>query len=105
MVGRSIDEFYPARTTTPGEVVMSVDTLKPEGFDNDISFSLRKGEILGVAGLMGAGRTEIMRAIFGVDKHNGGTVTVNGSILNCKKPEDAIKAGIAFITENRKSEA
>ena len=45
-----------------------------------------------------------MRAIFGVDKHNGGTVTVNGSVLNCKKPEDAIKAGIAFITENRKSE-
>lgn len=104
MVGRSIDEFYPARTTTPGEVVMSVDNLKPEGFDNEISFSLRKGEILGVAGLMGAGRTEIMRAIFGVDKHNGGTVTVNGSVLNCKKPEDAIKAGIAFITENRKSE-
>ena len=104
MVGRSIDEFYPARTTTLGEVVMSVDNLKPEGFDNDISFSLRKGEILGVAGLMGAGRTEIMRAIFGVDKHNGGTVTVNGSVLNCKKPEDAIKAGIAFITENRKSE-
>ena len=104
MVGRSIDEFYPARTTTPGEVVMSVDNLKPEGFNNEISFSLRKGEILGVAGLMGAGRTEIMRAIFGVDKHNGGTVTVNGSVLNCKKPEDAIKAGIAFITENRKSE-
>ncbi|EGL77483.1 ribose transport, ATP-binding protein RbsA [Veillonella parvula ACS-068-V-Sch12] len=104
MVGRSIDEFYPARTTTPGEVVMSVDNLKPEGFGNEISFSLRKGEILGVAGLMGAGRTEIMRAIFGVDKHKGGTVTVNGSILNCKKPEDSIKAGIAFITENRKSE-
>ena len=104
MVGRSIDEFYPARTTTPGEVIMSVDKLKPEGFDSDISFSLRKGEILGVAGLMGAGRTEIMRAIFGVDKHNGGTITVNGSVLNCKKPEDAIKAGIAFITENRKSE-
>ncbi|MDU3824363.1 MAG: sugar ABC transporter ATP-binding protein [Veillonella sp.] len=104
MVGRSIDEFYPARTTTPGEVVMSVDNLQPEGFDNEISFSLRKGEILGVAGLMGAGRTEIMRAIFGVDKHNGGTVTVNGSVLNCKKPEDSIKAGIAFITENRKSE-
>ena len=53
---------------------------------------------------MGAGRTEVMRAIFGVDKHNGGTVTVNGSVLNCNKPENAIKAGIAFITENRKSE-
>lgn len=104
MVGRSIDEFYPERTTTPGDVVLSVQNLQPKGFKHDISFDLRKGEILGVAGLMGAGRTEIMRAIFGVDNHNGGTITVNGKQLNCKKPEDAIKAGIAFITENRKSE-
>lgn len=104
MVGRSIDEFYPERTTTPGDVVLSVQDLRPKGFKHPISFDLRKGEILGVAGLMGAGRTEIMRAIFGVDNHNGGTITVNGKQLNCKKPEDAIKAGIAFITENRKSE-
>lgn len=104
MVGRSIDEFYPERTTIPGDVVLSVDKLQPKGFKHSISFDLKKGEILGVAGLMGAGRTEIMRAIFGVDNNNGGTITVNGQQLKCKKPEDAIKAGIAFITENRKSE-
>ena len=94
MVGRSIDEFYPARTTTPGDVVMSVDNLKPEGFDNDISFSLRKGEILGVAGLMGAGRTEIMRAIFGVDKHNGGTITVNAPFSTVKNQKMPSKLGL-----------
>ena len=105
MVGRSIDEFYPARTTTPGEVVMSVDNLKPEGFDNEISFSLRKGEILGVAGLMGAGRTEIMRAIFGVDKHNGGTVTVNGSVLNCKNQKMPSKLALLSSQKTERAKA
>lgn len=104
MVGRSIDEFYPDRTTTPGDVVLTVNHLKPKEFKHDISFDLRKGEILGVAGLMGAGRTEIMRAIFGIDSHDGGEITLNGQPLHFKKPEDAIKAGIAFITEDRKGE-
>lgn len=104
MVGRSIDDFYPARTTTPGESVLEVDNLLPDGNFSPISFNLRKGEILGVAGLMGAGRTEIMRAIFGVDKHHGGTIKLNGQTVSLHKPEDAIKAGIAFITEDRKSE-
>lgn len=104
MVGRSIDDFYPARTTTPGESVLEVDNLLPEGNFSPISFNLRKGEILGVAGLMGAGRTEIMRAIFGVDKHHAGTIKLNGQTVSLHKPEDAIKAGIAFITEDRKSE-
>lgn len=104
MVGRSIDEFYPDRTTTPGDVVLTVKDLKPKHFDHTISFDLRKGEILGVAGLMGAGRTEIMRAIFGVDAHDGGEVTFQGERLHLKSPEDAIKAGIAFITEDRKGE-
>lgn len=104
MVGRSIDEFYPDRTTEPGEVVLTVKDLKPKNFGHTISFDLRKGEILGVAGLMGAGRTEIMRAIFGVDGHDGGEITLEGKELHFKKPEDAIKAGIAFITEDRKGE-
>lgn len=104
MVGRSIDEFYPERTTIPGDTVLSVENLSPIGHFDPISFSLRKGEILGVSGLMGAGRTEIMRAIFGVDAHNGGTITLQGKELHLKKPEDAIKAGIAFITEDRKAE-
>ena len=104
MVGRSIDEFYPDRTTAPGDVVLTVNGLKPKDFNSTISFDLRKGEILGVAGLMGAGRTEIMRAIFGIDKHDGGEIILNGKHLHFKKPEDAIKAGIAFITEDRKGE-
>lgn len=104
MVGRSIDDFYPDRTTTPGESVLEIDNLLPEGNFQPISFNLRKGEILGVAGLMGAGRTEIMRAVFGVDKHHGGTIKLNGKEIALHKPEDAIKAGIAFITEDRKSE-
>lgn len=104
MVGRSIDEFYPERTTIPGDTVLSVENLSPIGHFKPISFDLHKGEILGVSGLMGAGRTEIMRAIFGVDAHNGGTITLHGKELHLKKPEDAIKAGIAFITEDRKAE-
>ena len=83
MVGRSITEYYPGRTNEPGEIVLEVKNFCQEGLFNNISFKLRKGEILGVAGLMGAGRTEIMRALFGVD---------------------SCKAGIGFITENRKSE-
>lgn len=104
MVGRSIDEFYPDRANEPGETILTVKDLKPKNFGHTISFDLRKGEILGVAGLMGAGRTEIMRAIFGVDGHNGGQITLEGKPLHFKKPEDAIKAGIAFITEDRKGE-
>ncbi len=104
MVGRSIDEFYPDRTTTPGDVVLEVKDLHPEGNFAPISFSLRRGEILGVSGLMGAGRTEIMRAIFGVDSCQDGQVLLNGSVIKIKKPEDAIAAGIGFITEDRKGE-
>lgn len=104
MVGRSIDEFYPPRSTEPGEVVLEINNLQPEGRFDPISFTLRKGEILGVAGLMGAGRTEIMRTIFGIDRKQQGTLTLNGKTLSVKKPEDAINAGIGFITEDRKEE-
>ena len=104
MVGRSITEFYPPRGNKPGEVVLEVKNFHQPGLFKDISFNLRKGEILGVAGLMGAGRTEIMRAIFGVDGCQSGEVTLKGQAVTINKPEDAIKAGIGFVTENRKSE-
>ena len=104
MVGRSITEYYPGRTNEPGEIVLEVKNFCQEGLFNNISFKLRKGEILGVAGLMGAGRTEIMRALFGVDSCKHGEVYLHGKKVCIKKPEDAIKAGIGFITENRKSE-
>lgn len=104
MVGRSIKEFYPERRNKPAEVIMEVKDFNQLGVFKNINFNLRKGEILGIAGLMGSGRTEIMRAIFGVDKCQSGDVFLKNTKLKIDKPEDAIKAGIAFITENRKTE-
>lgn len=104
MVGRSITEFYPDRRNKPGEVLLEVKNFEQSGVFHDINFNLRKGEILGFAGLMGSGRTEIMRAVFGVDPHAGGELVFKGEPLKITKPEDAIKAGLGFVTENRKTE-
>ena len=104
MVGRSITEFYPDRRNKPGEVLLEVNHFEQPGVFHDINFNLRKGEILGFAGLMGSGRTEIMRAVFGVDPHAGGELVFKGEPLKITKPEDAIKAGLGFVTENRKTE-
>lgn len=104
MVGREISEYYPLRTVTPGEEVFRVEHLTQPGVFKDVSFSVRKGEIFGVAGLMGAGRTEIMRAVFGVDPHKSGKIYLNGKEIKIKNPLDAIKEGFGFITENRKTE-
>lgn len=104
MVGRSITEFYPDRRNKPGEVLLEVKHFEQPGVFHDINFNLRKGEILGFAGLMGSGRTEIMRAVFGVDPHAGGELVYKGEPLKITKPEDAIKAGLGFVTENRKTE-
>lgn len=104
MVGRSITEFYPDRPNKPGDVLLEVKGFSQPGVFKDVSFNLRKGEILGFAGLMGSGRTEIMRAIFGVDEHAAGELLFKGKPLVITKPEDAIKAGMAFVTENRKTE-
>lgn len=104
MVGRSITEFYPDRVNVPGEVILEVKNFEQPSLFHNINFNLRKGEILGVAGLMGSGRTEIMRAIFGVDDCQSGELFLKGKPLVIKKPEDAIKAGIGFVTENRKTE-
>lgn len=104
MVGREISEYYPIRTVTPGEEVFRVEHLTQPGVFQDVSFSVKKGEIFGVAGLMGAGRTEIMRALFGVDPHKEGKVYLHGKEINIKNPLDAIREGFGFITENRKTE-
>lgn len=104
MVGRVMSEYYPARTNVPGEEIFRVEGFTQPGVFRDISFNLRKGEILGVAGLMGAGRTEIMRAIFGVDPHESGKLYFEGKEIHIKNPRDAIRHGFGFITENRKTE-
>lgn len=104
MVGRSITEFYPDRLNKPGDVILEVKNFEQPGLFHGVNFNLRKGEILGFAGLMGSGRTEIMRAIFGVDPHTEGELIFKGKQLKITKPEDAINAGMAFVTENRKTE-
>jgi inositol transport system ATP-binding protein len=106
MVGREISNIFPKETVPIGEVVLRVEglTQKPEhgGRFRNISFDLRSGEILGFAGLVGAGRSEVMRAIFGLDPFTSGKVLVEGEELKIRNTADAIKNGIAMISEDRK---
>ncbi|WP_106769013.1 sugar ABC transporter ATP-binding protein [Paenibacillus faecalis] len=104
MVGRELTERYPARHPKVGEVVLEVKNISGKDRFKDVSFSVRAGEIVGVSGLMGAGRTEMMRAIFGLDPLDGGEIWIRGRKVSIKKPDDALKHGIGFITEDRKSE-
>jgi inositol transport system ATP-binding protein len=102
MVGRELTHLFPKEEVEIGDVVMSVRGLTRRGVIEDISFDLRKGEILGLAGLMGAGRTEVLEAIFGVTKVDSGTITIKGRQVNIKSPADAIRAGMGLLTEDRK---
>lgn len=102
MVGRDLDEQYPVIDKEIGEVVLEVKDLSTESLLKNISFELRKGEILGLAGLVGAGRTETARAIFGADAKSSGEICVHGKKVEIHKPKDAIREGIALIPEDRK---
>ena len=101
MVGRRITDTYPRREMVPGSPVLEVRNLKCDGVE-DINFEVREGEILGFAGLVGAGRTETMRALFGADQKQGGTVRLNGNTVKINGPLDALRLGIGFIPEDRK---
>ncbi|HEL1074660.1 TPA: sugar ABC transporter ATP-binding protein [Streptococcus equi subsp. zooepidemicus] len=103
MVGRDIDDYYPAKAAELGELVFEVENLSGECF-KDISFQVRRGEILGFSGLMGAGRTEVMRAIFGLDKRTAGRIRLNGQDIRVTNPVQAIRSRIGFLTEDRKEE-
>jgi ribose transport system ATP-binding protein len=104
MVGRSIDDRVPKREVGLGDVVLDVDGLSGPPFAEPISLAVREGEILGVAGLMGSGRTELARAIFGADPTDDGTVTVAGRTLTGHAPPESIAAGLGFLTEDRKQQ-
>lgn len=104
MVGRTLDKKFPARKTKRGEKILEVKNMKRKDILNNISFDLYKGEVLGISGLMGAGRTELARAIFGADISDEGTVILEGKVLSIKHPRDAIKAGIGYISEDRKKD-
>jgi len=102
MVGRELKEFFPARHVTIGDICVSIDDLSSEGGISNISFNIQSGEIVGMAGLIGAGRTEIARAIFGVDKKTSGKIKLNGKPVEIHSPADAIANNVAFLTEDRK---
>ncbi|WP_199624616.1 sugar ABC transporter ATP-binding protein [Paenibacillus alkalitolerans] len=104
MVGRELKDRYPKAAVTPGEEKLKVEGLSLKDVLHDISFTVRAGEIVGIAGLMGAGRTELAKALFGVTPIDRGTLYVNGKPVRIRKPIDAIRAGIALVTEDRKGE-
>lgn len=104
MVGRELADIYPEKEKkTEEEVVLEVNNLCGNG-DTDISFKLHKGEILGIGGLVGAGRTELVRLLFGAEKATSGDIIVNGKKVTINQPTDAVKNGIALITEDRKTQ-
>jgi ribose transport system ATP-binding protein len=102
MVGRSINNLYPKRPATLGDVVLEVQGLTRRGIIEDISFHLRAGEVVGLAGLVGSGRTEVARAIFGADRIDKGTIRLNGTPVRIRSPQDARNLGIGYVPEDRK---
>ena len=105
MVGRELTNLYPERHNVPGDVVFEVEnftSINPKSFRN-VNFQLRKGEILGVGGLVGAQRTELMEGLFGIRSHTTGTIKYQGKELSISRPKDAIDQGIAMLTEDRRA--
>lgn len=103
MVGRALTEDRPHMPDhANSEVVLDVRNLHRGAVIRDVSFSVRKGEILGFAGLMGAGRTEVARAIFGADRRDSGDIFMHGKKVDIRKPQDAVRAGIGYLSEDRK---
>lgn len=104
MVGRELTDRFPERNSSVGKTMLEVKNAARNGVFENISFSVKSGEVVGVAGLMGAGRTEIMRALFGLDKLDSGEIWLDGKKAAIKNPSEAVKLGIGFITEDRKTE-
>jgi ribose transport system ATP-binding protein/rhamnose transport system ATP-binding protein len=101
MIGRSLSSIYPSRRAEIGQVALEARGLTREGVFRDVSFAVRSGEILGFGGLVGSGRTEIARVLFGVDQPSGGSIVVSGREVAFSTPNDAMKAGIAYVSEDR----
>ncbi len=104
MVGRPIDQVFPKRDIPIGETILDVKGLTNATEFADISFSLRKGEILGLYGLVGAGRSEAMQCVFGMNQPTRGQVTMEGHVLSIQEPIDAIHAGISYVPEDRQDQ-
>ena len=105
MVGRDLAETYLFRNEVElGSEVLRVKDLKPQGAVHSVSLSVRAGEMLGIAGLVGSGRSEVLRAIFGADPRGQGTLWLDGETIDVRNPKDAVRHGISLVTENRKEE-
>lgn len=102
MVGREVSELYPKLPSKLGEVVLRVENVSSSGQFSNISFEVRAGEIFGLAGLVGSGRSEVVRAIFGIDQHDTGSISINGKMLKKGSPSHAMSAGIALVPEDRR---
>ena len=101
MVGRTITNMFPKQDVKPGKVVLKVDCLSCDGVFKDISFELHEGEILGLAGLVGAGRTNVARAIFGTEPPTSGEIQLDGKVIHITSPRQAIALGLAYVPEDR----
>lgn len=104
MVGRPVGDHFPRRGTEPGAEVLRVESLSRRGALSEVSFVLRRGEILGVSGLLGAGRTELARALFGADRRDQGSITVKGRMALVRSPAEGISAGVGLLPEDRKTQ-
>ncbi len=104
MVGREVQDLFAKEPAEIGDVVLEVKNLSTRGFLKDISFQLRAGEILGFAGLVGAGRSEVMRAVFGIDRRESGEIFVKGRRVRIQSPRDALRCRMGFVPEDRKSQ-
>jgi ribose transport system ATP-binding protein len=102
MVGRKLEDLFPEKVAMPGEVVLQVKNMSDNELVKNASFELRRGEVLGLAGLVGAGRTELARLIFGADPKRSGEVYLNGKLVDIKHPIDAVQNGIGYVPEDRK---
>ena len=104
MVGRELTNRFPEKKNTPGEVILKVEGLSSaHNIVKDVSFELRRGEILGIAGLAGAGRSEVLENIFGISERSGGVITLHGKRIRNRDPREAIRNGFALLTEERRA--
>jgi len=104
MVGRDLDALFPKQDVEPGSTVLQVEGLSREAVFTDVSFEVRAGEIVALAGLVGSGRSEVVQSIFGVDPRDAGTVRVNGKALKAGSPRAAMAAGVALVPEDRRQQ-
>ena len=104
MVGRELTAMYPEKTSRIGDVVLEVDDISKEGYFKNVSFNVRRGEILALTGLVGAGRTEVCQNIYGIMQPDSGEIRLEGKKVNIKSPIDALKLGIGLLPENRQTE-